>query len=136
MSHTMDRNFVKMLRVHLDSALKGMNLPAGVTLQLGSCRFDPTNGKATFKLDARLPGCSKEDEAAKNFKQCGYLLCGLKPEDLNTKTFNLNGQTFVVTGYLPRKRKNSVAIKRVKDGKAFVTSPETVKRLTSPLKLY
>jgi hypothetical protein len=81
-------------------------------------------GKVEFTITETAEG--KHPNQVDFERNCDWY--GLKPEDFGRELI-LEGQKFTISGLRTKASKNTICIKRVPDGKTFVTSEETVRRI-------
>ncbi len=113
-----NRNDVKKMREELQAELENFAKEHGVSIHVGNASYDDTD--ITFKV--RVASAAEDTERLRWENNCGYL--GLVPEDYG-KEIILNGQKFAVVGIKPSARKNCIIVRRISDGKEFLTTRET-----------
>lgn len=111
------RNDVKKMREELQAELEKFATEHGVTIKVGNATYDETD--IHFKLD--VASAADDVERVRWEQNCGYF--GLVPEDYG-KEITLNGQQFCAVGIKTGARKNCIIVRRVWDGKEYVTSRE------------
>lgn len=112
------RNDVKVMREELQKELDNFAKEHGITIKVGNATYDETD--IHFKVD--IASASEDTERVRWEQNCRYF--GLVPEDYG-KEITLQGQKFAVVGVKPKARKNCIIVRRISDGKEFLTSRET-----------
>lgn len=112
------RNDVKVMREELQKELDNFAKEHGITIKVGNATYDETD--IHFKVD--IASASADTERVRWEQNCRYF--GLVPEDYG-KEITLQGQKFAVVGVKPKARKNCIIVRRISDGKEFLTSRET-----------
>lgn len=113
------------IRPELDAAVAEVAKKYGVTIRFGNARFSDLN--ATFTVEMGIaPSDSFDPARAEWERNCRAL--GLEPEDFG-KEFCFIGEkvAYRICGYNPKGRTNNIRIKRVSDGKEFITNAMSVK---------
>lgn len=121
-----DRKRVKSLRPKIEKALQELAEAEGISIDLGSARFDSNN--VTFKLvlsTVNTDGTVNTKEG-EDFKFYGPNRYGLKAEALDA-TFTRNGEQWTITGCKPRSTKYPILAKN-RNGKTYKFHPSDVKR--------
>lgn len=118
-----DKSLLQNLRADLDAAFSAIAEKHGVKLSLGSFSF--SSDLASVKLTvAAISGdgtaTSKESVDLKRYCR------SLDLEDRLSQVFEINGEKFVLEGYRPRASARPFTIKRVSDGKKFISSIKAV----------
>lgn len=119
-----NRENLPLLRVALDGALSKVAAEWGITLELGTMRFDPRTVEVKVKMF--LPSDGAPTPEALAFKRDAKLV-GLKAEDLG-RTFPFQGRTYTITGLQWRRNGSKVTVTR-DDGKGFGSAVEALKRI-------
>ena len=96
-----------------------------IKISFGSAKYDCNGGaKYTVEVSPVVNGRTISKEAIEFQTYCQ--LYGLEKSDMG-KTFFNNGETFKITGLSSRSRKFPIFAERIKDGKEFKFTPESVK---------
>jgi hypothetical protein len=122
----LDKVVLKVIRSELDAAIATVASKHGIALRIGSARFDESS--ATFKLEVavkRVDGTVISRERA-DFTRYADMY-NLDPAWLDG-IFQLNGQTFKITGLAVKRRKRPVNASDP-TGKGYIFSVETIKQL-------
>lgn len=112
------RNDVKKIREELQKELENFAKTHNVTIKVGNATYDDTD--IHFKLD--VASAADDTERLRWEQNCRYV--GLVPEDYGME-ITLQGQNFIAVGVNPKARKNCIIVRRVSDGKEFLTTRET-----------
>jgi hypothetical protein len=121
-----DKSTIKALRPKIEAALQELAEAEGISIDLGSARFDSSN--CTFKLilsTVNTDGTVNTKEG-EDFKFYGPNRYGLKAEALDA-TFTRQGEQWTITGCKPRSSKYPILAKN-RNGKTYKFAPEDVKR--------
>lgn len=113
------------VRPELNAAVEEVAKKYGITIRFGNARFTDLN--ATFTVDVGIAPSAEFDPAKALWDQhCKSL--GLTPEDFG-KEFCFIGEKvpYRICGYNPKGRTNNILIRRVSDGKEFLTNALSVK---------
>jgi hypothetical protein len=124
MSFTKPR--IKALRPKIEKALQELAEAEGISIDLGSARFDSSN--CTFKLvlsTVNQDGTVNTKEG-EDFKFYGPNRYGLKAEALDA-TFTRQGESWTITGCKPRSSKYPILAKN-RNGKTYKFAPDDVRR--------
>ena len=105
-----DRKYLKTLRAELQTLLDSHGAE-GLNISLGNCSFEREGDRCSFKLNIERDGAeSKEARAFGDWfddMEGLEVACGLTAAALG-KTFQSNGRTFKVSGFLPRSSKRPI----------------------------
>lgn len=127
---------IKEIRVELDKVLSDFGNKHGISFKTGRVSYTGETFRVTvsaIRRDAKVTDKSSVRPEALAYQlafrlvtQRGRMIAlGLKVEDLG-RAFTLKSVRYTFEGYRPQAPKNNALIKRVSDGKEFVTSIHTV----------
>lgn len=115
------------LKAAIIAALSGVEASYGVKFNFVGGNFTPTDAK--LKLQVAIKTASGEVQTSELSALKTFATSIGLPEDILSRTITLNGSAYHVVGYKSRCRgRNNMQIKRVRDGKGFVCSLDTVIR--------
>lgn len=118
-------SLLNTMRPELNAAVAEVAKKYGITIRFGNARFTDLN--ATFTVDMGIaPSSDFDPDKALWDSNCKHL--GLAPEDFG-KEFCFIGEkvAYQICGYNPKGRTNNIRIRRVSDGKEFITNAMSVK---------
>ena len=115
-----DKTNLTTLRSDVNAALAAVAAKHGVKINLGNCRFSPS--EANFKLNVCTIGTDgtvvdAEVEALKSAYVIEYVI-GTTAKNLD-RHFTAQGMTFVLTGYKSRRRAYPFRARDVNTGKTY-----------------
>ncbi len=133
-----DKQNLKTLRADIDAAFRIISQKHGVSLSIGTIRYDPTANTATARLtmvatgdantatDPRAVAAAKAQAEFKIFASS----FGLKPEQYDA-IFKAGGNTYKLVGLNPRARKNPIHGTDVRTGKTYIFPERVIASLQS-----
>lgn len=120
-----DRQTCRLLSQAIEKALQPIADEHGISIKMGRGTYGDMN--ATLKIEIAVKGeggevISKDAEALKRYQ--GMVFGG----DVLNKVVTLNGEQVKIIGYKPRSSKYPVLGTRLKDGKTYKYTEQSVKR--------
>ena len=113
------RQVLKDLRPKIEGALSELSEKYGIEMKIGNGSFAGLSGH--FKLLLSSTGENGETAEQRDFNR--YASRYGMDETWLGKTFKANGESYTITGILPKRRKNPILVVRNRDGsKRIVTA--------------
>ena len=117
-----------LLRNDLTQAFKGIEGSRGITLQVGSMRYDPQMGTISVTLTAQCDTADGKDGAVKSWELGVAASGGRLTQDMFGSTLAMKGVTYRIVGFDHKRPKNCIQLRREVDGKGFSTSIDGLRR--------
>jgi hypothetical protein len=133
-----DKSNLRTLRADIDAAFAALSQKHGVSLSIGTIRYDPTGNEAHTKLtmvamgDANTAADPRAVAAVKmqsDFKLYASSY-GLKPEQYGT-TIKHGRESYKLVGFSPRSTRFPILASRLSDGKTFKLPESSIVSLQS-----
>lgn len=116
-----NQSTLKEFREDFQEAVKSLEEKYGIIIQAKGITYEPS--QFHFKVEVKN-GSTKEDVYQSDFNRyCS--MYGLNQDDY-MRTFTNQGQEYQIVGINPNKRKNSIIIKQVSNGKEYICSPDFI----------
>jgi hypothetical protein len=122
MKNLADKSVVRELRADIEAAYKVIEAKYGITLSLGTITSDRDGTK--FSASIKGVAGSAEEAGKREFLKLA-VQCGLKVEDYGAEV-PLQGKTYKITGLQINRRRATVLLIRLPDGKDFTGTPSQV----------
>ncbi len=122
----MNRSTAKQLATKIEAALQPLAEELGMQIRARGGSFSGTAYMAKIEVAEVTGGVAMTPERTAFIEQAQFY--GLKPGDLDAEIEH-HGETFMIAGLSPRKRKYPIVMARQPDGKLYKFGDETVVRL-------
>lgn len=116
---------LQTLRSELNEAVKEVASRHGVEIRFGNAKYEDLS--ATYQVSVAFAATDSFDPA-KALWDTNCKRIGLEPEDFGKEfSFPREGTTYMICGYNPKGRTNTVLIRNTHTGKEYTTSPGDIK---------